>query len=84
MVAAAPEAETVGTRDACPYQLPTANCQLIWNVIIGSGRKCREGQTAVFGPNGELKGIEQWVPKFYPQVLKQYQATCAGSRDLFF
>jgi len=32
----------------------------------------------------ELKGIEQWVPKFYPQVLKQYQATCAGSRDLFF
>ena len=72
MVAAAPEAETVGTRDACPYQLPTANCQLIWNVIIGSGRKCREGQTAVFGPNGELKahplakleGIGMWKVAF--------------------
>ena len=32
----------------------------------------------------ELKGIEQWVPKFYPMVMKQYEATCAGSRDLFF
>ena len=72
MVAAAPEAETVGTQDACPYQLPTANCQLIWNVIIGSGRKCREGQTAVFGPNGELKahllakleGIGMWKVAF--------------------
>ena len=32
----------------------------------------------------ELKGIEQWLPKFYPTVKKQYDATCAGSRDLFF
>jgi 2-iminoacetate synthase len=32
----------------------------------------------------ELKGIEQWVPKFYPSVKKQYEATCAGERDLFF
>jgi len=41
MVAAAPESE--------------AAKGLVWNVMIGSGRKCREGQTAVFGPNGELK-----------------------------
>ena len=39
MVAAAPESETVK--------------ELVWNVIIGSGRKCREGQTAVFGPGGD-------------------------------
>ena len=32
----------------------------------------------------ELAGIEQWVPKFYPTVKKQYDATCAGARDLFF
>ncbi len=32
----------------------------------------------------ELKGIEEWVPKFYPAVKKQYDATCAGARDLFF
>ena len=58
MVAAAPEAETVK--------------ELVWNVIIGSGRKCREGQTAVFGPNGELKahllakleGIGMWKVAF--------------------
>ena len=41
MVAAAPDAETVRA--------------LVWNVMIGSGRKCREGQVAVFGPNRELK-----------------------------
>ena len=32
----------------------------------------------------ELKGIEAWVPKFYPAVMKQYEATCRGERDLFF
>ena len=45
---------------------------LKWNVIIGSGRKCREGQEAVFGPNGELKvkllkplsGIGMWQVEF--------------------
>ena len=45
---------------------------LRWNVIIGSGRKCREGQEAVFGPNGELKvrllkplsGIGMWQVEF--------------------
>ena len=42
--------------------------RLEWNCIIGSGRKCREGQIAVFGPNRELKarlvkplqGIGMW------------------------
>ena len=45
---------------------------LKWNVIIGSGRKCREGQVAVFGPNGELtatllkplSGIGMWQVEF--------------------
>ena len=45
---------------------------LVWNVIIGSGRKCREGQIAVFGPNDELKvkllkplsGIGAWRVEF--------------------
>ena len=45
---------------------------LTWNVIIGSGRKCREGQVAVFGPNDELKvkllkplsGIGMWRVEF--------------------
>ena len=45
---------------------------LRWNVIIGSGRKCREGQVAVFGPNGELEvkllkplsGIGMWQVEF--------------------
>ena len=58
MVAAAPESETVK--------------ELVWNVIIGSGRKCREGQIAVFGPQGELKakllkpleGIGMWKVEF--------------------
>ena len=58
MVAAAPESETTK--------------ELIWNCIIGSGRKCREGQEAVFGPHGELKarllqplsGIGMWKVEF--------------------
>jgi 2-iminoacetate synthase len=32
----------------------------------------------------ELQEIERWLPKFYPTVLKQYEATCRGERDLFF
>ena len=32
----------------------------------------------------ELAGIEEWLPKFYPTVKKQYDATCRGERDLFF
>jgi len=45
---------------------------LVWNCIIGSGRKCRAGQVAVFGPNGELRvklleplaGIGMWKAEF--------------------
>ena len=58
MISAAPEAETVK--------------ELVWNCMIGSGRKCREGQVAVFGPQGELKvrllkplsGIGMWKVEF--------------------
>jgi 2-iminoacetate synthase len=32
----------------------------------------------------ELAAIKEWLPKFYPSVLKQYEATCRGERDLFF
>ena len=54
-------------------EIPTmTNEGLTWNVIIGSGRKCREGQVAVFGPNDELKvkllkplsGIGMWRVEF--------------------
>ena len=45
---------------------------LRWNCIIGSGRKCREGQVASFGPKRELKatlvkplsGIGMWQVEF--------------------
>ncbi len=44
----------------------------LWNCIVGSGRKCREGQIAVFGPNRELEarlvaplqGIGMWRVEF--------------------
>ena len=54
-------------------EIPTmTNEGLTWNVIIGSGRKCREGQVAVFGPNDELRvkllkplsGIGMWRVEF--------------------
>ncbi|MCR5413391.1 MAG: [FeFe] hydrogenase H-cluster radical SAM maturase HydG [Kiritimatiellae bacterium] len=32
----------------------------------------------------ELAAIKEWLPRFYPTVLKQYEATCRGERDLFF
>ena len=46
--------------------------RLEWNCILGSGRKCREGQVAVFGPNRELsarlvkplQGIGMWRVEF--------------------
>ncbi len=52
--------------------MTAAQNSLRWNVIVGSGRKCREGQTAVFGPSGELKatllkplsGIGMWQVAF--------------------
>ena len=45
---------------------------LRWNCMIGSGRKCREGQVASFGPKGELtatlvkplSGIGMWQVEF--------------------
>ena len=51
---------------------PAQSLSLRWNVIIGSGRKCREGQEAVFGPHGELRvrllkplsGIGMWQVEF--------------------
>ena len=51
---------------------PSQTLSLRWNVIIGSGRKCREGQEAVFGPHGELRvrllkplsGIGMWQVEF--------------------
>ena len=52
--------------------MTAAKDSLRWNVIIGSGRKCREGQEAVFGPNRELRarllkplsGIGMWQVEF--------------------
>ena len=32
----------------------------------------------------ELAEVKEWLPKFYPTVLQQYEATCRGERDLFF
>lgn len=32
----------------------------------------------------ELKGIEQYLPKFYPTVKEHYDRICQGERDLFF
>lgn len=32
----------------------------------------------------ELAGIKEWLPKFFPAAMKQYEATCRGERDLFF
>ena len=51
---------------------PSQSLNLRWNVIIGSGRKCREGREAVFGPHGELRvrllkplsGIGMWQVEF--------------------
>ena len=55
-----------------PQPQPSTSTSLRWNCIIGSGRKCREGQEAVFGPNRELKvrllkplsGIGMWQVEF--------------------
>ncbi len=55
-----------------PFSSLPHHSSLTWNVIIGSGRKCREGQEAVFGPQGELKarllkplsGIGMWQVEF--------------------
>ena len=55
-----------------PSPLTSHPSSLVWNVIIGSGRKCRAGQEAVFGPNRELtarllkplSGIGMWQVEF--------------------
>ena len=55
-----------------PSMMQNATECLRWNCIIGSGRKCREGQEAVFGPNRELtvrllkplSGIGMWQVEF--------------------
>ena len=71
MVNPAPEAES----DAIPSGALATEESLSstrWNAILGSGRKCREGQVAVFGPAGELKatllkplsGIGMWKVEF--------------------
>ena len=54
-----------------PTMSPAAD-SLRWNVIVGSGRRCRAGQVAVFGPNEELRatllkplsGIGMWQVDF--------------------
>lgn len=69
MVSAAPQAETTAVGEARPTMSTEG---LVWNCIIGSGRKCREGQVAVFGPKGELQvkllkplsGIGMWRVEF--------------------
>lgn len=67
MVAAAP-----ADGAEIPSSVDSGLDSLVWNCIIGSGRKCRAGQCAVFGPNRELKvkllkplsGIGMWQVEF--------------------
>ena len=37
------------------FDAPPAEEALVWSVMVGSGRPSREGQVALFGPNGELR-----------------------------
>lgn len=70
MVSAAPAAESAAAE--CDRRPLMSTEGLIWNCLLGSGRKCREGQVAVFGPNGELRvtllkplaGIGMWRVEF--------------------
>lgn len=48
-------AETEASGEAAFCLDATAESSVVWSVMIGSGRPSREGQTAVFGPSGELK-----------------------------
>lgn len=67
MVAAAPV-----DGSEIPSSISSGLDSLVWNCIIGSGRKCRAGQKAVFGPNRELavtllkplSGIGMWQVEF--------------------
>ena len=68
MVAAAP----VDGVSPAPAAESSGLDSLVWNVIVGSGRKCRAGQCAVFGPGRELRarlekpldGIGMWRVAF--------------------
>lgn len=73
MVSAAPM-DMAGDKEdvASPLFGADITSALRWNVIIGSGRKCRPGQVASFGPKGELtatllkplSGIGMWQVEF--------------------
>ncbi len=76
MISPAPESESEVRHceersDEAIQRLDVATA-LVWNCMIGSGRKCRAGQIAVFGPADELKvellaplsGIGMWKVKF--------------------
>ena len=52
-----------------------------WLVDFASVETRRLGDALI---EKELAGIKEWLPKFYPTVMKQYEATCRGERDLFF
>ncbi len=70
MVSAAPADVETDHAPAVAPDSPAVTC--LWNCIVGSGRKCREGQIAVFGPNDELearlvaplRGIGMWKVEF--------------------
>ena len=70
MVSAAPDSESTAVAGEARPTMSTEG--LVWNCILGSGRKCREGQVAVFGPHDELKvkllkplpGIGMWKVEF--------------------
>ena len=73
MVSAAPMDMSGDKEDvASPLFGADITSALRWNVIIGSGRKCRPGQVASFGPKGELtatllkplSGIGMWQVEF--------------------
>lgn len=68
LVSAAPDG-----RDATsPSAVDCALNAVSWNCIVGTGRKCREGMMASFGPSGELtatlvrplQGIGMWRVEF--------------------
>ena len=73
MVSAAPMDMSGDKEDvASPLFGADITSALRWNVIIGSGRKCRPGQVASSGPKGELtatllkplSGIGMWQVEF--------------------
>lgn len=52
-----------------------------WLDDFASEETCKLGNVLI---EKELAAIKEWLPKFYPTVMKQYEATCRGDRDLFF